>query len=65
MSNNDNAEKLMTYCEIVLELNEEQSAMAMALASATLAGNESNLLNLISTMIKAFHIINDKESNAT
>jgi hypothetical protein len=31
----------------------------MAIACATLAGNESNLLNLVSMMIQAFQIINE------
>jgi hypothetical protein len=58
MDINDNAEKLLEFCEVI-DLDEESAAKAMAIACATLAGNESNLLNLVSMMIQAFQIINE------
>jgi hypothetical protein len=58
MEINDNAEKLLEFCEVI-DLDEESAAKAMAIACATLAGNESNLLNLVSMMIQAFQIINE------
>ena len=58
MDINDNAEKILDFCSS-LELDEESAAKAMALACATLAGNEYNLLNIVSFMIQAFQIIDE------
>ena len=58
MDINDNAEKILDFCS-GLELDEESAARAMALACATLAGNETNILNLVSFMIQAFQIIDE------
>ena len=59
MDINDNAEKLLEFCEVI-DLDEESAAKAMAMACATLAGNETNLINLVSMMIQAFQIIHDQ-----
>jgi hypothetical protein len=60
MDINDNAEKLLEFCEVI-DLDEESAAKAMAMACATLAGNETNLINLVSMMIQAFQIIHDQK----
>ena len=59
MDINDNAEKLLEFCKVI-DLDEESAAKAMAMACATLAGNETNLINLVSMMIQAFQIIHDQ-----
>ena len=54
-----NTEKLIKFCQEI-DLDEEKAAYAMAMACATLAGNETNLINLVSMMIQAFQVIHDQ-----
>jgi hypothetical protein len=56
----ENSEKIIDFCSETLELDDENTARSMALACATLAGNHSNFLNLISTMIQAFEMIHEQ-----
>ncbi len=56
----ENADKIINFCSEVLGLDDENTAKAMALACATLAGNQTNMLGLIRTMIQAFEIINEQ-----
>lgn len=56
----ENSEKIIDFCSETLELDDENTARSMALACVLVAGNHSNLLNLISTMIQAFEMIHEQ-----